>query len=360
MHPILLMFPLVAAVADDLQVRFDGSTIQCDSGRYAVRSYGDSGAAQILASHNNTCGGDTSNFAGEALVYVTPWNGRGYDVAKRFGRKFSYVSPVWLQLRDSASGGGFEITGLHDIDAGWIRDVKAGCGNACAIVPRVIFEARSLDVDAAVRAIVDTVVAHSFDGVVLEVPLQHPAVVNQFVPRLTAALGEVPSPALGSAKLILVVGPGAVQPAAMAALAAHAHRFSVMTYDHSAHRGRPGPNAPLKWCKDVMDALAPSPSESVRSKLLLGVPFYGYDNTEAVLGGRWLELLAQHSPRVKLDAKAGEHYAVYTDASGVKHTVYYPTPHMLRERLRLAKSEGYAGVAVWEVGQGLDFFMDLL
>lgn len=44
--------------------------------------------------------------SGAVLGYVTPWNNRGYDVAKDFGAKFSLVSPVWLQLLPKSEGGG--------------------------------------------------------------------------------------------------------------------------------------------------------------------------------------------------------------------------------------------------------------
>lgn len=341
--------------------------VGCDPTAHVVRAYDAGGAARILATHNATCGEGTKRFAGETLVYVTPWNGRGYDVAKRFGRKFTYVSPVWLQLRDGEGGGGPVVTGLHDVDDGWVAAVRAGCGGACAVVPRVIFEARSLDVPAAVAAIAGAVRAHGWDGVVLEAPLAHPAVAGSFVPALAAALRGLPSAALGAAQLVLVVGPGALGAPALAALAPHAHRFSVMTYDYSAHRGgRAGPNAPLGWCREVVDALAP-PGSPARAQLLLGVPFYGYDTPagggapEAILGGRWLQLLGGPSPpRVKLDAKAGEHYVVYAGADGGRRTAYYPTPHMLAARLALAAELGLGGVAIWEGGQGLDGFMDLL
>jgi chitinase domain-containing protein 1 len=38
------------------------------------------------------------HFQGETLGYVTPWNSKGYDMAKLFSRKFTYISPVWLQV----------------------------------------------------------------------------------------------------------------------------------------------------------------------------------------------------------------------------------------------------------------------
>ncbi|KAI3936770.1 hypothetical protein MKX01_031589, partial [Papaver californicum] len=33
------------------------------------------------------------------LGYITPWNGKGYDLAKRFNSKFTHLSPVWYDLK---------------------------------------------------------------------------------------------------------------------------------------------------------------------------------------------------------------------------------------------------------------------
>jgi chitinase domain-containing protein 1 len=369
--------PVVAAPAP---------SARCDPRHAVVKSYSaDDGVAQLLAAHNVTrCAPTTKSYGAEVLMYVTPWNGRGYDAAKTFARKLTWVSPVWLQLRDApaaAAGGGsggVAITGTHDIDAGWVADVRAGCRGVCSIVPRVIWEASKLDVDGAVAAIAGAVRAHRFDGVVLEVPLQ-PAVVDRLVPPLVRALAAVPRGGGGDVgcALILVVPPGGLQPAAYRALlAAGVTRFSVMTYDHSAHRGRAsGPNAPLEWVQETMAVLtAPPPGASpedavaLRAAALVGVPFYGYDNREPVLGGRVAELLAAHAPRVKLDRAAQEHYFDYhtvpegggDGGSGkpVRHRVYYPTPFSLAARLDAGAR--YGGVAIWEGGQGWDAFFDLL
>ena len=47
-------------------------------------------------------------------------NNKGYDNAKIFNRKFTYVSPVWLQIKPKLQGTKIstEITGKHDIDKG--------------------------------------------------------------------------------------------------------------------------------------------------------------------------------------------------------------------------------------------------
>lgn len=80
--------------------------------------------------------------AAPTLGYVTPWNGAGYEVAKHCRCSLDYVAPVWYQLRSASSV--LQLTGGHDVDAGWMAAVRAPCeqgsNHTTLIVPRVIFE----------------------------------------------------------------------------------------------------------------------------------------------------------------------------------------------------------------------------
>lgn len=64
--------------------------------------------------------------------YVTPWHGAGYDFARTFRSKFTYVSPVWYQLRGTGDSrperSSFSLTGGHDFDEAWVSDVRNGAG----------------------------------------------------------------------------------------------------------------------------------------------------------------------------------------------------------------------------------------
>jgi len=43
-------------------------------------------------------------------------------VAKIFAKKFDIISPVWLQI--VKQGDRYAVAGTHDIDAGWVSDVR--------------------------------------------------------------------------------------------------------------------------------------------------------------------------------------------------------------------------------------------
>lgn len=54
---------------------------------------------------------------------IFQWNNHGYDVAKLRGGKFTHISPVWLQVKWGIDGN-LVTQGEHDIDQGWLRDVR--------------------------------------------------------------------------------------------------------------------------------------------------------------------------------------------------------------------------------------------
>ncbi|KDO21360.1 hypothetical protein SPRG_13673 [Saprolegnia parasitica CBS 223.65] len=289
---------------------------------------------------------DTKRFAGETLGYVTPWNSHGYDTAKTFRRKFTYIAPVWYQIRHDASRAPV-LTGGHDVDADWIVAVRGRDGLGPKIVPRFMFEMPSLseaEASQVLSLLLREVQTQSFDGLTLEIPI-----VDVTVPFIKA-LGK----ALAKAKRLLLLvlptsqrnGQLSVDTHLLQAVLPHVHRFSVNAYDYSPM----GPNAPLPWLQATLQQLETSP------KFLMGLAFYGYDTNEAVIGSTFLTLLKTHTPDVQWDVVAHECKFIYAD--GRRH-VYYPCLQSIQDRLALY-AETRVGAAIWEIGQGLDYFFDLL
>ncbi|PFX18879.1 Chitinase domain-containing protein 1 [Stylophora pistillata] len=223
------------------------------------------------------------NFSGDVLVYVTPWNSHGYDVAKIFSPKFTYVSPVWLQVKRRKTGT-FVVEGGHDIDQGWISDVKKG-GNHVKIVLSVIV----LEKSQGTRRISRCAglykfyfgVGNHFDGLTLEVWSQYTGDTKEDLYLLVSKMAD--SLHKEKLKIILVIPPpfyagkkpGSFDKNDLELLAPVLDGFSLMTYDYSS-QGRPGPNAPLQWMKDCVLTLSPEKGKH-RSKILMGLNFYGQE-----------------------------------------------------------------------------------
>ncbi|MED6180149.1 hypothetical protein PIB30_007660 [Stylosanthes scabra] len=327
------------------------------------------------------------------LAYITPWNSHGYEMAKRFNSKFTHLSPVWYELKSEQTN--LVLEGRHNVDRGWIADLKKA-GEAL-ILPRVVLEASPAELlkkkqrNKAINIIVAECKEMGYDGIVLESwsrwaaygILHDPSMRNlalQFVKELGDSLHSTSSQRNNEQRfqLIYVIGPPSSEklqehdfgPKDLETLSEAVDGFSLMTYDFS-NPHNPGPNAPLKWIQIVLRLLLGNPGsrpKSLASKILLGINFYGNDFSlsrdsggggGAIIGSDYLALLEKHRPDLQWDKNSGEHFFFYADVKDIRHAVFYPSLKSISLRLEEAHSWG-CGISIWEIGQGLDYFFDLL
>ncbi|XP_057409691.1 chitinase domain-containing protein 1 isoform X2 [Balaenoptera acutorostrata] len=264
-------------------------------------------AEDVVLEHRSYCSAKAHkrHFAGDILGYVTPWNRHGYDVAKIFGGKFTHIAPVWLQLKRHGREM-FEVTGLDDVDQGWMRAVRKQA-KGLRVVPRLRFEDWTYEdfqnvldsedeIEELSRTVVQVAKSQHFDGLVVEVWNQLLIQKHAGLIHLLTHMAE----ALHQARLLaFLVIPPAVAPGTnklgmfthkeLEQLAPVLDGFSLMTYDYSTAQ-QAGPSAPLSWVRACVQVL--DPKSKWRSKILLGLNFYGMDYSvskdtrEPVIGAR--------------------------------------------------------------------------
>ncbi|KAK2650093.1 hypothetical protein Ddye_017582 [Dipteronia dyeriana] len=329
------------------------------------------------------------------LAYITPWNLKGYEMAKRFNNKFTHLSPVWYDLK--SQGNSLVLEGRHNADRGWISALRKS-GEAL-VLPRVVLEAFPKELlrkkklrDKAIDLILTECQEMEYDGIVLESWSRWAAygvlhdpdmriMALEFIKQLGHALHSVPSVRNSKQQhlqLVYVIGPPHSEklqahdfgPHDLQSLSAAVDGFSLMTYDFSGPH-KPGPNAPLQWIRLTLQFLLGirnSAAKSVARKIFLGINFYGNDfllsegedgGGGAITGRDYLNLLEKHRPAIQWESNSGEHYFVYSDDNHDKHAVFYPSLMSVSMRLDEARQWGI-GISIWEIGQGLDYFFDLL
>ena len=133
------------------------------------------------------------------------------------------------------------------------------------------------------------------------------------------------------------------------ALGQAADILKIMAYDYSWSGSTAGSIAPYAWVDKV---LAYAVTAINPSKLMLGVPDYGYDwvgtQGKGVLYTQAIATAKTYGAVITQDAQNGPHYSY--SLNGLTHTVWFEDAASVSTLFDLANKYNVNGVAIWRLG----------
>ena len=130
----------------------------------------------------------------------------------------------------------------------------------------------------------------------------------------------------------------------------------LMTYEWGHTYGPPMAVAPANQVRSVLEYAV---GVIEPSKILMGMPNYGYDWTLPYVQGRAArsisfaqaeELAREHNATVQFDPEAQAPYFFYMDGTE-RHVVWFENRESVRARYALVKEFGLGGVSFWTIGR---------
>jgi spore germination protein len=130
-----------------------------------------------------------------------------------------------------------------------------------------------------------------------------------------------------------------------------ADQVRLMGYDYHWSSSAPGPIAPIGWIRTV---LSYAKTQIPASKIILGVPLYGYDWVDGHgTPVSWLQafqLSRQYGVQLHFDAASQSPWFDYIDPAGRQHVVWFENGPSTQVKFEAAQSAGIGGVFVWMYG----------
>ncbi|ANJ75791.1 hypothetical protein A9Y76_25325 [Ralstonia insidiosa] len=280
-----------------------------------------------------------------AMSATTPVNTVSIDVLRASANgDLTGTLPSGLLVNNRAAGKGSYACITNHGAAGFDPDI----GHAALVTNRA----------ATLQNIVTLARTQGLSGINLDFEGLYPAdraAYSSFVADLAAQLHAIAS------KLILSVPPKQADTASntwtwpydFASIGQSADFIQVMTYDQHFTGSAPGPVAGIDWMQTVLQYAT---SVVPASKVLLGLPAYGYDwnrtaNTGVSVAFKDMQtLIASTNAVPQWDTVNQSAHFNYVASDGSTHEVWYETSQGLQAKAQLANTLGLAGVSVWVLG----------
>lgn len=213
-----------------------------------------------------------------------------------------------------------------------------------------------------INNIINEVEAGRFDGIDLDYENLDPQVRDQFTNFISKLSQELHA----KGKILSVTvqakksddntwrGPGAVDFEAIGKLV---DQFRIMTYDYSRPNTSPGAIAPVDWVREVISF---TKSKVSAEKIIVGIPFYGYqwciagegDNckNDGLVYEGVQNIISQYNPVLEWNDFTRAPWFLYIDDQKNTKVVNYEDHRSLQAKLEVVKEEGVGGISIWRLG----------
>ena len=131
----------------------------------------------------------------------------------------------------------------------------------------------------------------------------------------------------------------------------------IMTYEWGWSGGPPLPVAPINQVRAVLNfALSVIP----RSKIMMGMPLYGYNwalpymphgsFAPTVSPQKAISIAAKYGANIQYDWEAQSPFIKYVDEGGISHIIWFEDARSVQAKFRMASELGLRGVSYWVLG----------
>jgi spore germination protein len=292
---------------------------------------------------------------------------RGFDVIRANADLFSDISPFWYTVDGAGRVIPFTTNGgtsyedpsiLSFLRANGIlviptvANILNGVWDG-ALVSRIIADPTLTTVN--ISSLVQLAVTHGYDGIDLDyenLSASDRLAFTNFVDQLAAALHA-------NGKLLTVnVYAKTSEPGTWSgpqaqdwwAIGQAADQVRIMTYEYHWSTSGPGPISPIDWVGDVL-AFARTTIPS--SKIMQGVPLYGYDWVgQSGVDHVWedmMSLATQYGATINWDAASASPWFTYL-VRRTRHTVWFENASSADAKLQLNTAYDVGGVSLWRLG----------
>lgn len=301
---------------------------------------------------------DASTISKSVSGWIAYWDQtRGFSVVQNNKDIFDEISPFWYDLGSTG-----ELKPLwNSEDATIISWAKS---NGVKIIPLISNEFDGNLVSSVINNstvkqthinnIVDKVVTMGYDGI--EIDYENLLATDK--DAFSAFIRDLATALHGKGKVLVVTVHPKTEPIGTwggpkaqdyVTLGQAADKIRIMAYDYHWSGGTPGSIAPSTWVDQV---LAYSVTAIPKSKVVLGVPNYGYDWGTTGKGITYEQAMATantYGALITQDPLNGPHY-IYYDSTGVKHEVWFENTMSLNTKLDLVNKYDINGISIWRLG----------